>query len=52
MMILAKSYRLNLIDYNLPAGTADQGMDLLLIAKDLESEYNTCHSNLRAYFLY
>ena len=42
-MALAKSYGLNLIDSNLPAGTADQGMDLMLIANDLEGEYANLH---------
>ena len=39
MMCLAKSYGLNLMDSFLPAGSADQGMDIMAIVNDLESKF-------------
>jgi len=38
MMVLAKAYGLTIVDSHLPAGAADQGMDLMLINDHLEGK--------------
>jgi len=39
MLILAKTYGLNLVDSHLPLGAADQGMDIFAIVDNLEGKH-------------
>lgn len=46
MLILAKNYGLNLVDGHLPLGAADQGMDILTIADNLEGFMSSFNYNM------